>query len=51
LSHNGRIQISGEAVLFAVAEIPDTVSSKTLEDMDRAIENFKMNKVSAPIDL
>jgi PhzF family phenazine biosynthesis protein len=51
LSHNGRIQISGEAVLFAVAEISDTVSSKTLEDMDRAIENFKMNKVSAPIDL
>jgi PhzF family phenazine biosynthesis protein len=51
LSHNGRIQISGEAVLFAVAEIPDTVSCKTLEDMDRAIENFKMNKVSAPIDL
>jgi hypothetical protein len=31
--------------------VPDTISSKTLEDMDRAIENFKMNEVSAPIDL
>jgi hypothetical protein len=31
--------------------VPDTISSSTLEDMDHAIENFKMNKVSAPIDL
>jgi hypothetical protein len=31
--------------------VPDTISSQTLEDMDRAIENFKMNKVSEPIDL
>jgi hypothetical protein len=31
--------------------VPDTISSRTLEDMDRAIENFKMNEVSAPIDL
>jgi hypothetical protein len=31
--------------------VPDTIFSRTLEDMDRAIENFKMNKLSAPIDL
>jgi hypothetical protein len=31
--------------------VPDTISGRTLEDMDHAIENFKMNKVSAPIDL
>jgi hypothetical protein len=31
--------------------IPDTISRRTLEDMDRAVENFKMNKVSAPVDL
>ena len=31
--------------------VPDTISSKTLSDMDRAIENFKMDNVSAPIDL
>jgi hypothetical protein len=31
--------------------VPDTISDRTLKDMDRAIENFKMNKVSSPIDL
>ncbi len=31
--------------------VPDSISGKTLEDMDRAIENFRMNKVSIPIDL
>lgn len=31
--------------------VPDSISSRTLEDMDRAIENFKMKKVSDPIDL
>ena len=31
--------------------VPDSISGRTLEDMDRAIENFRMNKVSAPIDL
>ena len=31
--------------------VPDSVSSRTLEDMDRAIENFKIEKVSDPIDL
>lgn len=31
--------------------VPDSISSRTLEDMDRAIENFKINKVSEPIDL
>jgi hypothetical protein len=31
--------------------VPDTISGRTLEDMDRTIENFKMNKVSAPIDI
>lgn len=31
--------------------VPDTLSERTLEDMDRAIENFKANRVSAPVDL
>lgn len=31
--------------------VPDTISSKTLDDMDRAVENFKLNQVSEPIDL
>lgn len=31
--------------------VPDSISKKTIEDMDRAIENFKINKVSDPIDL
>jgi hypothetical protein len=31
--------------------VPDTISSRTLAEMDRAVENFKMGKVSAPIDL
>ena len=31
--------------------VPDSISSRTLEDMDRAVENFKINKVSEPIDL
>lgn len=31
--------------------VPDTISSRTLEDMDQAITNFKMNKVSEPVDL
>ena len=31
--------------------VPDSLSGRTLEEMDRAIENFKLNKVSEPIDL
>lgn len=30
---------------------PDTISKKTLEEMDEAIKNFKKNTVSPPIDL
>lgn len=30
---------------------PETISARTLEDMDQAIRNFKMGKVSAPIDI
>ena len=31
--------------------VPESISAKTLEDMDRAIENFKMGTVSPAIDL
>lgn len=31
--------------------IPETISSKTLKDMDKAISNFKMGDVSPVIDL
>ncbi len=30
--------------------VPDTISGKTLEDMDRAIANFKLDRVSEPVD-
>lgn len=31
--------------------VPDSISAKTLEDMDRAISNFQIGKVSEEIDL
>ena len=31
--------------------VPDAISSRTLEDMDKAISNFKMDVVSPAIDL
>ena len=31
--------------------VPDSISAKTLEDMDRAIQNFNMGKVSETVDL
>ena len=31
--------------------VPDTISSKTLEDMDAAINNFRAGEVSEAIDL
>lgn len=31
--------------------VPDSISAKTLEDMDRTIQNFNMGKVSETIDL
>ena len=31
--------------------IPNGVSVKTLEDMDKAVNNFKSGKISEPIDL
>ncbi len=31
--------------------VPDSVSSKTVKDMDKAINNFKKGKVSEMVDL
>ena len=31
--------------------IPDGISVKTLEDMDKAVNNFNSGKISEPIDL
>lgn len=31
--------------------VPDTISAKTLKQMDKAIENFNIGKVSEEIDL
>jgi hypothetical protein len=31
--------------------VPETISAKTLKDMDRAIENFKIGDISPVIDL
>lgn len=32
-------------------KVPETISAKTLQDMDRAVANFKGGDVSAAIDL
>ena len=31
--------------------VPESISARTLEDMDKAIMNFKSGKVSEPVDL
>lgn len=31
--------------------VPDSISARTLEDMDKAISNFKMGNVSETVDL
>lgn len=31
--------------------VPDSISDRTIEDMDKAISNFKMGKVSETVDL
>lgn len=31
--------------------VPETISKKTLADIDKAVKNFKMKKVSKPVDL
>ena len=31
--------------------VPESISAATLEDMDKAISNFKMGAVSQPVDL
>ena len=31
--------------------IPESISAKTLKDMDRAVANFKTGDVSEPVDL
>lgn len=32
-------------------KVPDSISARTLEDMDKAISNFKMGAVSSVVDL
>lgn len=34
-----------------VLSIPESISKRTLEDMDKAIRNIRLKKVSEPIDL
>ena len=34
-----------------ILSVPETISEKTLSDMDQAIENFKLDQVSPLIDL
>ncbi|MCD8018263.1 MAG: hypothetical protein LUF92_01370 [Clostridiales bacterium] len=34
-----------------VLTVPDSISARTLEDMDQAIANFKMGNVSKAVDL
>ena len=45
-------QVNGCIVLEPRAlTVPDGISARTLEDMDRAISNFKMGEVSPAVDL
>lgn len=34
-----------------VLTVPETLSERTLSDMDQAVANFKLGKVSSPVDL
>lgn len=34
-----------------VLKMPDTISKKTIDDMDRAVANIKAGTVSDPVDL
>jgi hypothetical protein len=40
-----------EQILYNRLTVPDSISTRTLEDMDRAISNFKMGEVSPTVDL
>ncbi len=42
---------SKEKYMDVLNKVPDDISAYTLKDMDKAMENFKMDKVSPAIDL
>ena len=48
-----KISVLGTEYLIEPRElkVPDNISRRTLEDMDKAISNFKMENVSEVIDL
>lgn len=51
-NYNVRVYENGCILLEPrVLVTPDSISARTLADMDRAITNFKAGEVSAPIDL
>ena len=46
-------EYENECILLEPYELvrPDTISEKSLAEMDKAVSNFKAGTVSAPIDL
>jgi len=51
-NYNVRVFENGCVIMEPrVLTMPDTISAKTLEDMDRAVANYKAGTVSSAIDL
>ena len=51
-NYNVRVFANGCIIMEPrVLSVPDTISAKTLADMDSAVSNFKAGSVSSAIDL
>jgi len=51
-NYNVRVFENGCVIMEPrVLSIPDTISAKTLSDMDRAVENYQSGSVSSGVDL
>lgn len=51
-NYNVKVMENGCIILEPrVLVTPDTISARTLKDMDEAVSNFKLNKASSAIDL
>ena len=51
-NYNVRVFENGCIILEPrILSVPETISAKTLADMDRAVANFNAGAVSEPVDL
>jgi len=51
---NYNVRVFGNGCIIMeprILTVPDTISARTLSDMDRAVENFKAAAVSDAVDL